>query len=178
MRAIRGSLPEAVTFQTCSGCTESVLKALSSLVLPSNKAYESKKGRKLDDLAEVPYGGSEMSLVRFRELSHVSTPTMTGRRFQRTMEIIPALPGSLKALLFPPLSKKVSNKEMQGVQARYATVLWDPLSGSHLRARKCMPNQTFYLFVFCKVFGKARMSSFGVSCYETPSFGEQKARSS
>ena len=33
--------------------------------------------------------------------------------------MIPALPGSLKALLFPPLVSKVQNKGTQRVRARY-----------------------------------------------------------
>ena len=50
---------------------------------------------------------------------------MTGRRFHRTMEMIsaPPPPGSLKALLFPPLLNKVENKGTQGVRARYDTEL-------------------------------------------------------
>ena len=45
----------------------------------------------------------------------ISTPNMTGRRFHRTMEMIPPpAPGSLKALLFPPLLKNLENKGMQG----------------------------------------------------------------
>ena len=39
----------------------------------------------------------------------ISTPNMTGRRFHRTMEMIPPSPGSLKALLFPSLLNKVEN---------------------------------------------------------------------
>ena len=35
----------------------------------------------------------------------------------------PPAPGSLKALLFPPLLRKVQNKGAQGVQARYGTEL-------------------------------------------------------
>ena len=35
------------------------------------------------------------------------------------MEMIPALPGSLKTLLFPPLLNKIQNKGTQGVRARY-----------------------------------------------------------
>ena len=34
----------------------------------------------------------------------------TARRFHRTIEVIPALPGSQKALMFPSLLKKVQNK--------------------------------------------------------------------
>ena len=48
---------------------------------------------------------------------------MTERRFHRTMEAIPARPGSLKALLFPPLLNKVQNKGTQGVRARYGAEL-------------------------------------------------------
>ena len=47
------------------------------------------------------------------------TPNMTGRRLHRTMQMSPALPGSLKALLFPPPVNKVQNKGTQGVRARY-----------------------------------------------------------
>ena len=36
-----------------------------------------------------------------------------------TMEMIPALPGSLKALLFPPLLNEMQNNRTQGVRARY-----------------------------------------------------------
>ena len=39
------------------------------------------------------------------------------------MEVIPPTPGSLKALLFPPLLNNVQNKGMQGVQARYGAEL-------------------------------------------------------
>ena len=52
-----------------------------------------------------------------------STPNMTGRRFHRTMEMIPSAPGSLKALLFPPLLNNVENKGTQGVRARYGAEL-------------------------------------------------------
>ena len=40
---------------------------------------------------------------------------MTGRRFHRRMEMIPALPGSLQALLFSPLLNKAHNKGTQRV---------------------------------------------------------------
>ena len=39
------------------------------------------------------------------------------------MEMIPALPGSLKTLLFPPLSNKAQNKGTQGVRAKYGVEL-------------------------------------------------------
>ena len=53
-----------------------------------------------------------------------SIPNMTGQRFHRTMEMIPPpAPGSLKALLFPPLLNNVENKGTQGVRARYGAEL-------------------------------------------------------
>ena len=50
-------------------------------------------------------------------------PNISGRRFHRTVEMIWSRymprPGSLKALLFPPLLNKVQNKGTQGARARY-----------------------------------------------------------
>ena len=43
-----------------------------------------------------------------------STPNMTGRRFHRTMEMIPPAPGSLKALLFPPILDNVQTRDRKG----------------------------------------------------------------
>ena len=39
------------------------------------------------------------------------------------MEMIPALPGSLQAFLFPPLLNKVQNNGTQGVRGRYEVEL-------------------------------------------------------
>ena len=54
---------------------------------------------------------------RLRLWAMDSTPNMTGRRFHRTMKMIPRSPGSLKAFLFPTLLSKVQNKWMQGARA-------------------------------------------------------------
>ena len=49
-----------------------------------------------------------------------STPNMTGRRFHRTMEMIPALPWSSKSpSVSTPIKQKVQNKATQEVRARY-----------------------------------------------------------
>ena len=85
---------------------------------------------------------------------HLSTPNLTGQRFHRTMEWSPPAPGSLKALLLPPLLNKVRNKGAQGVQARYGAELHPFISlvrypgrlvilgmESLLRSRPSKPNQ-------------------------------------
>ena len=76
-------------------------------------------------LAETIKPPTYADLKTGHDLSRVlSTPNMIGRRFDRTMEMIPRLPhGSLKALLFPPLKNNVENKESQGVRARYGAEL-------------------------------------------------------
>ena len=57
------------------------------------------------------------------------TPNMTGRRFHRTMEMIPARPGSLKTLLLPPLLNNVQTRERKGYRRGTAPV---PRSSSHI----------------------------------------------
>ena len=48
---------------------------------------------------------------------------MTGRRFHRTMEMIPARPWQSKSPSASTLIKQCTNKGTQGVQARYGTEL-------------------------------------------------------
>ena len=52
--------------------------------------------------------------TRERKERVLSTPNMTGRRFHRTMDMIPAAPGSLKAPLLPPLLNNVQTRERKG----------------------------------------------------------------
>ena len=61
-----------------------------------------------------------------------STPNMTGRRFHHTMEMIPAPPGSLKALLLPPLLNNVQTRERKGYRRGTARNFLHsfPLSGT------------------------------------------------
>ena len=63
-----------------------------------------------------------------------STPNMIGRRFHRTMEMIPArpVPGSLKAPLLPPLFNNVQTRERKGYRRGTARNFLHsfPLSGA------------------------------------------------
>ena len=52
-----------------------------------------------------------------------STPNMTGRRFHRTMEMIPARPWKSKSPSVSTPINKVQNKGTQGVRARYGAEL-------------------------------------------------------
>ena len=56
-----------------------------------------------------------------------STPNMTGRRFHRAMDMLS--PGSLRALLFPPLLNKVQNKGTRGASTSVVQSHWAGIFG-------------------------------------------------
>ena len=66
-------------------------------------------------------------------------------------EMIPACPGSLKTLLFPPLVNNVQNKGTQGEQARYGAELPPCISIVRYPGRPVILGMDFFLDVFKQV---------------------------